>query len=190
MTLIIIILIIMLRIFFKVGRGKHCTPEKREMIQKLINEGKTYKTVQQLVGCSAKMIANVKKYHEKQETRGRKPVLSPRMVKRMVRYSKAQPMAPATQIRDELNLPSSVITVRRRLKEHNLSAHSPRKVPLLKKIHVIKRLRFAKQHLTWPIEKWRNILWTDESKIVLYGGTGSRQYVRRPSNTEYNPRFT
>lgn len=44
--------------------------------------------------------------------------------------------------------------------------------------------------MEWPIEKWRNILWSDESKIVLYGGTGSRQYVRRPPNTEYQPKYT
>lgn len=33
-------------------------------------------------------------------------------------------------------------------------------------------------------------MWTDESKIVLYVGKGSRQYVRRPPNTEHDPRFT
>ena len=26
-------------------------------------------------------------------------------------------------------------------------------------------------------------MWTDENKIVLFGGTGFRQYVRRPPNT-------
>jgi len=33
-------------------------------------------------------------------------------------------------------------------------------------------------------------LWTDESKIVLFGGTGSRQFVRRPPKVEYNPLYT
>jgi len=40
------------------------------------------------------------------------------------------------------------------------------------------------------VEKWRNILWSDESKIVLFGGKGFRSYVRRPPRTEYNPHFT
>jgi Transposase len=65
--------------------------------------------------------------------------------------------------------------------ENKLLARSPRKVPLLTKKHVAARIKFAKEHAKWPVEKLRNILWTDESKIVLFGGTGSRQYVRGSS---------
>uniref|UniRef100_A0A3Q3WAC9 Tc1-like transposase DDE domain-containing protein n=1 Tax=Mola mola TaxID=94237 RepID=A0A3Q3WAC9_MOLML len=38
--------------------------------------------------------------------------------------------------------------------------------------------------------KWRNILWTDESKIVLFGSKGRRKFVRRPPNTEFKPQYT
>ena len=34
------------------------------------------------------------------------------------------------------------------------------------------------------------MLWTDESKVVLYGVKRSREYVRRPPKTEYDPRLT
>lgn len=172
------------------GRGKHCTAEQRQLIKKMISMGKTYKEVQDIVGCSPTMICNALKYKSQPETRGRNPAMSTKMIKRVVRFSKNNPFTPATKIKTELEVEASVETIRRRLREHDLVARSPRKVPLLTKRHVANRLKFAKSHLEWTDERWRNILWTDESKIVLHGAKGSRQYVRRPINSEYNPKYT
>ncbi|KAF3701462.1 Transposable element Tcb1 transposase Transposable element Barney transposase [Channa argus] len=112
------------------------------------------------------------------------------MDRRITRMAKAQPMISSRMIKDSLELPVSTVTVRRRLCEANLFSRNPRKVPLLKKRHVQKRLQFAKEHINWPKEKWRNILWTDESKIVLFGSKGHRQFVRRPPNSEFKPQYT
>lgn len=172
------------------GRGKHCSEEKRKLIKTLRKKGKTYKEIQENLGCSAQMIANALKYKQKAETRGRKRKTSKVDDRRIIRCSKGDPWASSNKIQTELELPVSTSTIRRRLIENNLLARSPRKVPLLTKKQATARLKFAKEHIDWPIEKWRNILWTDESKIVLFGGTGSREYVRRPPNTEFLEKFT
>lgn len=172
------------------GRGKHCSAEKRELIQNLRKHGKSYKEIKEILGCSDQMIRNAIIFEEKAETRGRKRKTSSVDDRRIVRYSKRLPFASSNEIKNELKLSVSSVTIRRRLIENNLFARSPRKVPLLTKTHVDARIKFAQQHVNWTIEKWRNILWTDESKIVLFGGTGSRQFVRRPHNTEYQPQFT
>uniref|UniRef100_A0A3Q3XK05 Transposase Tc1-like domain-containing protein n=1 Tax=Mola mola TaxID=94237 RepID=A0A3Q3XK05_MOLML len=125
---------------------------------KLIGEGKTYKEVQKIIGCSAKMISNALKWRAKPETRGRKRKTTIKMDRRITRMAKAQPMISSRMIKDSLELPVSTVTVRRRLCEANLFTRIPRKVPLLKKRHVQKRLQFAKEHINWPKEKWRNIL--------------------------------
>lgn len=171
------------------GRGKHCSPEKRELIKKLISSGKTYKEVQNIIGCGASMVRNALKYSPKAETRGRPRVISDKLAIRVARYSKQHPFSSCKQIKDELNLNASIQTISRRLKDNNLTAHSPRKIPFHTKKHIAARIQFAKRHIDWSPEKWRNILWSDESKIVLYGGKGSRQYVRRPPNTEFNSKY-
>uniref|UniRef100_A0A4W4HR81 Transposase Tc1-like domain-containing protein n=1 Tax=Electrophorus electricus TaxID=8005 RepID=A0A4W4HR81_ELEEL len=77
------------------------------------------------------------------------------------RMAKTQPVISSRVIKDSLKSVSTM-TIRRHLCEANLLARSPHKVPLLKKRHVLKRLQFAREHMDWPKEKWRNILWTDE----------------------------
>ena len=126
----------------------------------MVSEHKSYSEIRKLVGCSNKMIVNAKKFTQKSETRGRKRVLLPLMVKRLVRQCKKTPFMPATELKKELSMSASVETIRRRLRDNNLNACSPRKVPLLSRKHVAKRLEFARTHLEWPVEKWRNILWT------------------------------
>uniref|UniRef100_A0A8C4H2B7 Transposase n=1 Tax=Dicentrarchus labrax TaxID=13489 RepID=A0A8C4H2B7_DICLA len=97
----------------------------RALIKTLIGEGKTYKEVQKMIGCSAKLISNASKaWKAKLERLGRKRKTTIRMDRRIARMAKIQPM-----------------------------------------------IKFAKEHIDWPKEKWRKILWTDESKIVLFGNT-------------------
>ena len=62
------------------------------MIKKLIREGKTYKEVQKMIGCSAKMISNALKWRAKPERRGRKRKTTIKMDRRITRMAKAQPM--------------------------------------------------------------------------------------------------
>lgn len=40
------------------------------------------------------------------------------------------------------------------------------------------------------LKRKKNVLWTDESKIVLFGSKDRRQFVRGPPNTEFKPQYT
>jgi len=53
-----------------VGRGPHCSQEKRMLILKLRKEEKTYKDIQKPFECSVKMVSNAIKYEWKHENRG------------------------------------------------------------------------------------------------------------------------
>ena len=63
------------------------------------------------------------------------------------------------------------------------------KVPLLKKVHVQARLKFAKEHLDDPEEAWEKVMWSDETKIELFGINSTRR-VWMKRNVEYNPKNT
>jgi len=178
------------KIIILVGRGPHCSKGEREKIIELRKMGKTYQEIQRLLKCSAKMISNAINHEWKPEKRGATPKTTILEDRRIVRFCKTNPFASSRDIKANLSLGISDVTIRRRLLDKNLNARSPRKVPLLGRRHLKARMEFAKRHLNWPLSKWRNILWTDESKLVLFGGTGSRQYVRRPPNTEYHPNYT
>jgi len=58
------------------GRGKHFTVEKRNLIKNMISKGKKYAEIGGSVGCSSKMIRKALLFVEKNETRRRKPSMS------------------------------------------------------------------------------------------------------------------
>uniref|UniRef100_A0A3B1ILH1 Transposase Tc1-like domain-containing protein n=1 Tax=Astyanax mexicanus TaxID=7994 RepID=A0A3B1ILH1_ASTMX len=106
---------------------------------------------------------------------------------RIAKLVKAQPMISSKRIKEDLQLTVSTGTIRRRLGEINLPARSPRKVPLLNKRHVQKRLEFAKKHIEWPENKWRNILWT--ARFFFFLGprvTDSTSDVLQTQNTSHS----
>lgn len=115
------------------GRAKHCTIEQRKLILQLRKEGRSYLDIQRLFTCSAKMISNAIKYKDKVENRGGKRKTSPQDDRNIVRAAKFNPFKSARQIKSELNLEVSDMTIRRRLLDANLFARNPRKKPLLKK---------------------------------------------------------
>ena len=59
----------------------------------------------------------------------------------------------------------SLSTVKQVLYRHNLKEHSARKKPLLQNRHKKARLQFATGHGDKDRTFWRNVLWSDETKI-------------------------
>ncbi|KAG1930308.1 hypothetical protein F2P79_022393 [Pimephales promelas] len=58
------------------------------------------------------------------------------------------------------------------------------KFPLLKPAHVKANLKFANDHLDDPEESWEKVMWSDETKIELFGHNSTNR-VYRKNNDEY-----
>ena len=80
-------------------------------------------------------------------------------------------------------------TISNTLHREGFKSCCARMVPLLKKAHVQARLKFAKEYLDDPEEAWDKVMWSDETKIELFGINLTR-HVWRKRNAEYNPKNT
>ena len=58
-------------------------------------------------------------------------------------------------------------TVRLTLNKSGVHGRIARRKPLLSKKNIAARLMFAKGHMDEPEGYWKNILWTDVSKVEL-----------------------
>ncbi|KAJ4943701.1 hypothetical protein JOQ06_006199, partial [Pogonophryne albipinna] len=80
-------------------------------------------------------------------------------------------------------------TISNTQRRQGLKSCSARRVPLLKPVHVQARLKFAREHLDDPEEDWENVIWSDETKIELFGKNSTRRVWRR-KNAELHPKNT
>uniref|UniRef100_A0AAZ3PJR5 Tc1-like transposase DDE domain-containing protein n=1 Tax=Oncorhynchus tshawytscha TaxID=74940 RepID=A0AAZ3PJR5_ONCTS len=81
----------------------------------------------------------------------------------------------------------SISTVKQVLYQHNLKGRSARKKPLLQNRHKKGSLRFATAHGDKGGTFWRNVLWSDETKIYLFGHN-DHHYVWRKKGDACKPK--
>lgn len=176
------------------ARIKQISLEKRAQIVILQKTGKKYREIAKILKVSLNAISKtVQRYREtgvntdrKRSGRPRKTVQ--RVDNKMYAISKADRFKSASKIRSEINenldSPISLDTVKRRLREKGMIGRIAVKKPLLRPANKVKRLKFSEEHVDWTIDKWKSVLWTDESKFELFG-SHRRQYVRRKVNERY-----
>uniref|UniRef100_A0AAZ3SWC0 Transposase Tc1-like domain-containing protein n=1 Tax=Oncorhynchus tshawytscha TaxID=74940 RepID=A0AAZ3SWC0_ONCTS len=90
---------------------------------------------------------------------------------------------------EETGTKVSISTVKRVLYRHNRKGRSARKKPLLQNRHEKDRLRFETAHGDKDRTFWRNVLWSDETKIELFGHN-DHCYVWRKKGDACKPKNT
>lgn len=146
----------------------------RDTIGSIIRKFKTYGTAANLPG------------------RGRKPTISSRALSNLVRTAKKTPRVTARQLQDDLmkaGTSASVATIRRALNKQGLHGRTPRRTPLLTSRNIRSRLEYARRNLDKTTEFWETVLWTDETKLELFGHMDQR-YVWRAQGQAYDQKNT
>ena len=101
--------------------------------------------------------------------RGRKINIDERLQRMIVRMVDKE-RSTNKQIKADLQTQGTTVSARTiRLNEIGHYGRRPRGTPLLKQRHKKSRLKFAKTYLRKPKSFWENDMWTDETKVELFG---------------------
>lgn len=167
------------------------SPKKRATAITLRNEGYSYREIAAKVGhgvTPSGIRKLVKRFGvtgsiENQTGRGRRKVTTPQTDRRIARLSLQNRKSSAGDINKaicEAGVTVSDRTVRRRLVDAGLRARIPRKKPFLNPVQRQKRLAWAKEHISWTVDDWAKVMWSDETRISIFGSDGIRYVRRRP----------
>ena len=86
------------------------------------------------------------------------------------------------ELQNECNVSSR--TISRRLFQCGLKPRKPALKPFLTDANKLRRLHWARSHINWSMNKWKNVAFSDESCFTL--SEGRIQYVRRRKGERYS----
>lgn len=123
---------------------------------------------------------------------GRPSKIDDKTRRKLIREAARRPTATLKELQEFLASTGCVVhvtTISRLLHMSGLWGRVARRKPYLTKKNIQARLKFAKTHLKSPKCMWENVLWSDETKVELFGHN-SKRYVWRKTNTAHHPNNT
>ncbi len=175
------------------AKTKELSKDVRDKIVDLYKAGMGYKTIAKQLGEKVTTVgAIIRKWKKHKITvnlprSGAPCKISPRGVSMIMRTVRNQPRTTKEDLVNDLKAAGTIVnkkTIGNTLRREGLKSCSTRKVPPLKKAHVQARLKFA----NYSEENWVIVLWSDETKIELFGINSTHRVWRR--NAACDPKNT
>ena len=180
------------------GKRKEISQDLRQRIVKLHNEGLGYRRISSQLCLPISSVGTIVRKWKANNTTinmprtGRPRKINERAARKLVRTVVQRPQTTREELKNDLKasgIEVSKHTVSRALCNQGIRSRTPRRTPLLNARHVKSRLRYANDHLDKPSTFWDTVLWSDESKIELFGRNSSNN-VWRKTNEAYAPKCT
>ncbi|GFX87625.1 transposable element Tcb2 transposase [Trichonephila clavipes] len=128
---------------------------------------------------------------ENKSGRGRKSILSDVAKRKVLKDIKIDPKLSAVKLAAEtsriMDKSVSAETVRNMIRHAGYSSRVARKKPFISLQNQKKRLEFAKTHQLKTSNFWKKVIFSDESKLNIFGNDG-RRTVWRKLNTALDPK--
>ncbi|KAK3543122.1 hypothetical protein QTP70_011660 [Hemibagrus guttatus] len=180
------------------AKTKELSKDTRNKIVDLHQAGKTESAIGKQLGVKKSTVGAIIRKWKTYKTTDNLPrsgaprKISPRGVKMITRTVSKNPRTTQGDLVNDLQRAGTKVTkatISNTLRRQGLKSCSARRVPLLKPVHVRAHLKFAREHLDDPEEDWENVIWSDETKIELFGKNSTCRVWRR-KNAELHPKNT
>uniref|UniRef100_A0A8C5PQH3 Transposase n=1 Tax=Leptobrachium leishanense TaxID=445787 RepID=A0A8C5PQH3_9ANUR len=179
-------------------KSREWSRKTRKEVITLHRKGNGYKKFAKMLNIPRETIASISRKFKAKGTvetlpgRCRKKMLTSTAVRYLKRRVEKSPRVTAEELRKDLldvGTEVSAQTIRRTLRNEGLHARTPRRTPLLSPKNKKSLLQYAKSHVDKPQTFWDSVLWTDETKLELFGPMDQR-YVWRRKNKVYEEKNT
>ncbi len=180
------------------AKTKELSKDVRDKIVDLHKAGMGYKTIAMQLGEKVTTVGVIIHKWKKHKITINLPrtgapcKISLRGVSMIMRTVRNQLRTTREDLVNDLKAAGTIVTKKKignTLRHEGLKSCSACKVPLLKKAHVQARLKFSNEHLNDSEENWVKVLWSDETKIELFGINSTHRVWRR-RNAAYDPKNT
>ena len=180
------------------GKRKQISQDLRKRIVDLHKSGIGYRKISNQLSVPISSVGTIIRHWKTLNSThplmssGRPRKISERAQRLLIRKVKEAPKITLNELQTDLKhsgVNVSSYTISRALHRNDIFFRSSMKTPLLTKKHVCDRLNFANESVSKAFDFWSNVLWSDETKIELFGHNGI-QKVWRKNGTAYIPKNT
>ncbi len=166
--------------------GKELTEDLKKRIVALHKDGVGYKKIAKSLQLSCSTVAKtIQRFNRTGSTQNRprhgpSKKLSARAQRHIQRLCLGNRRMSAVEVEGVGVQPVSAQTIRRTLHQIGLHGCSPRRKPLLKMMHKKAHKQLAEDKQTKVMDYWNHVLWSDETKINLFGSDGVKLVWQQP----------
>jgi transposase len=157
-------------------------------LKALLSTNTPFSDISKRLGISKGVISKYKKrwFPDHDARPGGRPSLVSETTKALIRRKVLSgSLLAAPDVHTELRLLGYDLTVKTAtnvLKSMNFVSQIKQKKPLLSKKHQAKRLEWAKRYQSWTVEDWSQVVFSDETKINIWGSDGCKYFWTRPGD--------